>query len=148
MKGKLMNKAVLKVIVGANMLVALMAGGIMLAQDTKVAPAGKEAIPAALPAEAKLTDVQRQQLRAIAAEFARLELKYNIVEFTKDRDPLVAERDAVIISACRSMGMSDPEIQQECRFNIDVKDANGKSQGPRIWRERPQAAAASAPAGK
>lgn len=137
-----MNKAVVTIIVGANMFVALVAGGLLLAQDAKVAPAGKEAIPAVLPAEAKLTDVQRQQLRAIAAEFARIELKYNIAEFTKERDPLVAERDAVIISACRSMGMSDPEIQMECRFNIDVKDANGKSQGPRIWRERPAEKAA------
>lgn len=110
----------------------------------KVAPT--ESAPVAKPAERALTETESLKLQLSMANITLLQKKYNIEQYSKDLQPLVAEQEKVAMEACRSVGIPDEKVKTECGINTGIDQdgkpilgADGKPAQPRVWWNRPEA---------
>lgn len=112
-------------------------GAYLMAQDAKVAAAVEAPAVAVLP-ERPLTELEITKIQLADARIELLKKSYKIDEYSKEVQPLVSEKEAVLIAACVSIGIPAEKVRTECGANTGGAGPDGKPVAGRVWTIKPE----------
>ena len=136
------------------LIAAAIAASTLLAQDAKVLPP-KDVAPTVAPKapnpERAWTEVETLKFQLADEKIRRLREQFHIDEFNKQVTPLSGEQTGILVALCKSIGIPEPLVQQQCGLETGL-DQDGKVKigpdskpvTPRVWWQKPAAAASSA----
>ncbi len=106
-----------------TILVAAFAAIAFSQEASKPAPT-PVAAPVVAP-ERPLTELELEKIKRTTVQIQLLNATYKMDEYQKAVEPISAEQRAVVVAACKSIGIADDKIQTDCGVNIGM-GADGK----------------------